>query len=72
MHRFFLSNVSLREYFFICGKDREDVAPGRLISNQTGKTRKSSFTQRTDGDKLNLKIDDGDIAEKVDVEVNFI
>jgi hypothetical protein len=58
--------------FFIYRKDRVDVAPGRLIRYQTGKTRKSSFTQRTDGDKLNLKIDDGDIAEKVDVEVNFI
>ena len=49
-----------------------DVAPGRLIRYQTGRTRNSSFTQCPDGNKLNLKIDDGDIAEKVDVEVNFI
>jgi len=29
-------NVSLCEYFFICGKDRVDIAPGTLIRNQTG------------------------------------
>ena len=49
-----------------------DVAPGRLIRYQTGRTRNSLFKQCPDGNKLSLKIDDGDIAEKVDVEVNFI
>jgi hypothetical protein len=72
MQIFFLATSHFENIFLSAKKDRVDVAPGRLISNQTGKTRKSSFTQRTDGDKLNLKIDDGDIAEKVDVEVNFI
>jgi hypothetical protein len=48
------------------------IDDGDIAEKRTGKTRKSSFTQRTDGNKLNLKIDDGDMAEKVDVEVNFI
>ncbi|MGN6341292.1 MAG: hypothetical protein ACTHML_10035 [Ginsengibacter sp.] len=36
LNNFFLGNVSLCEYFFIHRKDRVDVAPGRLIRNQTG------------------------------------
>ena len=57
-------NVSLCKHFFIYRKDRVDVAPGRLIRYQTGLTRSSSFMQRPDRNKLNLKIDNGDIAEK--------
>ena len=41
-----------------------DVAPGRLIRYQTGLIRSSSFMQCPDRNKLNLKIDNGDIAEK--------
>jgi hypothetical protein len=49
--------------FFIYRKDRVDVAPGRLIRDQNW-LNQFIITQRPDADKLKLKIDDGDIAEK--------